>query len=160
MTNKELASRLAKTGQGIPVADLVLIEEAARRLRELPDLTAEPEPPLTLRGLVEKHECLGRYARFRDEAIPFWEIADAEGPYTSVWHRVTEGVALSHVRGIVKAMCDERNTDSSWAKCWSWRPTKHTHWIFNAGEGGYFHVAATELEAIDALLIAMQVGKG
>jgi len=154
MTNKELADRLAKTGQGIPVADLVLIEEAARRLRELPDPTPQP---LTLRGLVEKHECLSNHLctpPYPDPRMPWaWDLDGVR-----MW--LTDSAALTVLRGIVKGLCDERNTDNSWAGCWSWRPTEDTHWIFNTGNGGYNQTAATELEAIDALLTAMQVGKG
>jgi hypothetical protein len=150
MTNKELASRLAKTGQGIPVADLVLIDEAARRLRELPDPTPEP---LTLRGLVEKHRCLSAELSWRHESpqskSPWkWQLSEGD------WNCITDAKALTVVRGIVRGLCHELGG--------AWHPVDR-----DAPDGKWFHYwegehhyHATELEAIDALLTAMQVCKG
>ena len=155
MTNRELgkqASEAVRTASllkdGMTDIDraLGILQRAADRLTELPD----PTPPAKsdedrMRELVEKHYSVGRYVRY-DEEHGVWEIADAEGSYTSVWYRVTAGIAMSHIRGIVKAKC---GPNGDWFPS-SERPGK---WR-SIGNGG--KAFDTELEAIDALLTAME----
>ncbi len=152
MTNKELADKLSGAYLKLTVGDLENIEEAARRLRELPDPTPEP---LTLRGLVEKHGCLSKHLctpLYPDPRIPWaWDLDGVR-----MW--LTDSAALTVARGIVKGLCDERNSDSAWEDCWSWSPNSSGGWAANYGGRG-FPVKSTELEAIDALLAAMEDSK-
>jgi hypothetical protein len=164
MTNKELADRIeAAMPQVVPGWEPGLLVEwpdktkllslslAAQLFRELPDPTPEPEP-LTLRGLVEKHECLRQSVRYVD------------GPTGTPW-RWDSGLArftmaaeeiMPVVRGIVKRKCDERNAKvGNWNRNWSWAPNTQGGWAINDNkdcEGPF----TTELEALDALLRAME----
>jgi hypothetical protein len=214
MTNKEIADLIEKTGLVLTPSSYDQICEAARRLRELPDLTtpkgnkmknpseltnseltfmlgqiteeyrqkeswsqviplveamkridAKPEPapdptpepePLTLRGLVEKHECLSRELswRYHDPKAnaPWkWQLSEDD------WNCITDAKALTVVLGIVKRKCDERKRPD----CWGWgKGIGHEghRWLVQTLSRDEYH--DTELEAIDALLTAMQVGKG
>jgi hypothetical protein len=167
MTNNELAEHMEKVrdlclhcGDVARSKQLDCFTEAARRLRELPD-PAPPTPTLEdeLRELVEKHECFkGVLELYEDKQRPNnttpWLWTMGRGWAT----QVTTSAALTVVRGIAKAMCDERGSD------WAWKPREQsnhaTHtpskkWIVWAGDMlGSF--ATTELAAIDALLTVME----
>ena len=148
-TNKELADWIETHFIGGKHAEI------ARRLRELPD-PAPPTPTLEdeLRELVEKHECFKGVLECHDSGGYRWWI-DKKARASS-W--LSPSRTLTVVRGIVKAMCDERGSD------WAWKPREQsnhaTHtpskkWIVWAGDMlGSF--ATTELAAIDALLTVME----
>jgi len=159
MTNKELADALTTTTAKTFGPSINVMEEAARRLRELPDPTPQP---MTLRWLVEKHECLSNHLcipPYPDPRMPWaWDLDGVR-----MW--LTDSAALTVVRGIVAGLCIEvRRTRGG---CWGYKPYVVEPIGKAARDLGTWivwedscHCAAndipTELEAIDALLRAME----
>lgn len=164
LTNKELADTVVRIrdlcihcGDVARAKQLDPLLEAARRLRELPDPTPEP---LTLRGLVEKHGCLSRNLTYMNDNGQWnhgpWAW-DFEGDNTS-GSTIPDSAALTVVRGIVKGLCDERNQEWMESHAYGWKPCGVTKWrstIPRAEKNPITQIHNTELQAIDALLTAM-----
>lgn len=164
MTNKELAEQLESSHVRVWVQSGVntwtkkttdIVEEAARRLRELPD----PTPPAKsdeqrMRELVQKHPCLSEL-----EPEPYymatykWWDADRKE-----YNIITTAKAMTVIRGIVKAKCDEqyRSAIAIWFP--NNRASEGGKWFWSTDFMGSIqkcHEAPDELAAIDALLTAM-----
>lgn len=84
-----------------------------------------------------------------DNALPWtWMF----GPIETA--RISDSAALTVVRGIVKAKCDEQEEP----QYWDWKPNANEPWILSVwvGWGCVDEKHPTEHEAIDALLTAMK----
>jgi hypothetical protein len=133
----------------------IVRDELSKQTADCPPDKPDPTLEDELRELVGKHECLSCRVRYRDEAVPFWDVADAEGVYAGAWHRVTTGIALTVVRGIVKAMCDEQAAVGH-SEFWQPNASAITDEKWTAVYKSRAQYAAKELPVIDALLTAMK----
>lgn len=156
MTNKELADCLEKCTLVLRSEDVDMIDKAIDRLRSLPDPT--PEPVKDLRWLVERHGCLRAELEWDPDAeSDKWPWYSANEDETTQAYFSDAG-AMLWIRGIVKAMCDEWSKEIPHPDVWQWLPLRNGRWAPKVPGRGCIVVGAcdTEIEAIDALLTAME----
>ena len=140
MTNKVIVDELKRLvcGNRNPIA---LTNMQVMQIINALDVQSTPEP-MTLRQLVEKHTCLSEILEYRECKFDLpWLIDHGE-------HEHADCTAMFVVRGIVKAKCDGLSAS------WDWKQDG-VHWVAFIGSGGTRY-RDTELEAIDALLTAME----
>ena len=160
MTYKELADQLDGIADCMTfMGNANRVREAANKIRSLPDPAPTPTLEDELRELVGKHECLSRELKYRpnvpDDLTPWiWSLGDHD-----YINPITTRKALIVVRGIVKAMCDERNRDWLESHGFGWKPCNPVEWrstIPRSAKTPITDIHPTELAAIDALLTAMR----
>ena len=125
----------------------IVREELAAQTADCPP---DPAPQRTiedeLRELVEKHECLSRELKWKsygpEDDVPWY--------HKVIGQYMPNETAILIVRGIVKAMCDERGYGWAVHRCYRNR----NKWVCWANGVRTMH--PTELAAIDALLTAME----
>jgi hypothetical protein len=131
----------------------IVREELAKQTVDFP--TDRPTTTLQdeLRELVGKHECLSRELEWidtngTDDLQWIWTIKNYEQEEEEA--ALSTSAALTVVRGIGKAMCDERGYGWAVHRC----HRNRNKWVCWANGVRTMH--PTELAAIDALLTAMK----